>query len=599
MNLKQLPQEFLERMERMLGEEYPAFLQSYEEPRKFGLRVNTMKISVEEFQGLAPFHLTPIPWIPNGFYYEREDDPARHPFYYAGLYYLQEPSAMTPASILPVTPGEHVLDLCAAPGGKATALGAKLKGRGLLVANDISASRAKALLKNLEIFGIRNSFVTNAYPVKLAEQFAGAFDKILVDAPCSGEGMFRKDLANARVWSMQKVEECTRAQHEIIRQAVSMLRPGGLLLYSTCTFSPEENEQTVASLLQEYPEMRLVEIPWYEGFAHGRPELADGNAELTKCVRIFPHRMAGEGHFLALLYKKKDGEADAELRLSEVVETQQKDSSIMSSERACTEVMQEKAVRTNSGQAKVQLPDPVSVENMQMETDKNSLEIVISQESITTLHQNIYDENFVEQSEHESQDISKKRKRKSRDVNNLNLNGKARGKDKNCARERLTSGGKKSGLGKAVHTSSTQSDAAVLEEFLQDIAPVAGYTLADMDIHNGQVYYIRNRVPAGRGIPFLRNGLYFGELRKGRFEPSQSLAMALRASDYASVLDFQQADERVRRYLGGETVDVEDLPCARKKGWQLVCVDGYPLGWGKLVNGTLKNKYHPGWRMTV
>ncbi len=562
MNLEQLPQEFLERMERVLGEEYPAFLQSYEEPRKFGLRVNTMKISVEEFRRLAPFHLTPIPWIPNGFYYEREDDPARHPFYYAGLYYLQEPSAMTPASILPVMPGEHVLDLCAAPGGKATALGAKLKGQGLLVANDISASRAKALLKNLEIFGIRNSFVTNAYPAKLAEQFAGAFDKILVDAPCSGEGMFRKDLANARVWSMQKVEECTRTQHEIIRQAVSMLRPGGLLLYSTCTFSPEENEQTIASLLQEYPEMRLVEIPWYEGFAHGRPELADGNAELTKCVRIFPHRMAGEGHFLALLYKKKDGEADA-------------------------------------GQEKVHLTDPASVENMQMEMDKNSLERAISQESIIILQQSVAGENFVEQSEHESQDINKKRKRKTRDVDNLNLNRKARGKDKNSARERLISGGKKSGLGKAAHTASAQSDADVLKEFLQDIAPMAGYTLADMDIHNGQVYYIQNRVPAGRGIPFLRNGLYFGELRKGRFEPSQSLAMALRASDYASVLDFRQADERVRRYLGGETIDVEDLPCARKKGWQLVCVDGYPLGWGKLVNGTLKNKYHPGWRMTV
>ena len=511
MNLEQLPQEFLERMEHMLGEEYPAFLQSYEEPRKFGLRVNTMKISVEEFQRLAPFHLTPIPWIPNGFYYEREDDPARHPFYYAGLYYLQEPSAMTPASILPVMPGEHVLDLCAAPGGKATALGAKLAGEGLLVANDISASRAKALLKNLEIFGIRNSFVTNAYPAKLAEQFAGAFDKILVDAPCSGEGMFRKDLANARVWSLEKVKECAKTQHEIIRQAVSMLRPGGLLLYSTCTFSPEENEQTIASLLREHPELQLVELPWYEGFAHGRPELADGNPELTKCVRIFPHRMAGEGHFLALLYKKKDGEADTELRLSEMSEVQ-KDTYITSAENTYAEMMQKEAVQTNAG------------------------------------------------------------------------------KDKNSARERLALGGKKSGV---------QSDEAVLEEFLQDIAPAADYTFADMDIRNGQVYYIQNRVPAGRGIPFLRNGLYFGELRKGRFEPSQSLAMALRASDYASVLNFPQTDERVRRYLGGETIDVEDLPCARKKGWQLVCVDGYPLGWGKLVNGTLKNKYHPGWRMTV
>lgn len=516
MNLEQLPQEFLERMEHMLGEEYPAFLQSYEEPRKFGLRVNTMKISVEEFQRLAPFHLTPIPWIPNGFYYEREDDPARHPFYYAGLYYLQEPSAMTPASILPVMPGEHVLDLCAAPGGKATALGAKLAGEGLLVANDISASRAKALLKNLEIFGIRNSFVTNAYPAKLAEQFAGAFDKILVDAPCSGEGMFRKDLANARVWGLEKVKECAKTQHEIIRQAVSMLRPGGLLLYSTCTFSPEENEQTIASLLQEDTRMRLVEIPWQEGFSHGRPDLADGNVELEKCIRIFPHRMGGEGHFLALLYKKKEGEEDTALRLSEMLQAQAGAGVVSGKNTAAQEVP-------------------------------------------------------------ESQKINRKREKAGKAVDKPSSNRKRCGKDNH----------------------PSQSDADILEEFLQDIAPAAGYTFADMDIRNGQVYYIQNRVPAGRGIPFLRNGLYFGELRKGRFEPSQSLAMALRASDYASVLDFPQTDERVRRYLGGETIDVEDLPCERKKGWQLVCVDGYPLGWGKLVNGTLKNKYHPGWRMTV
>ena len=177
----------------------------------------------------------------------------------------------------------------------------------------------------------------------------------------------------------------------------------------------------------------------------------------------------------------------------------------------------------------------------------------------------------------ESQNINRKREKAGKAVDKPSSNRKRCGKENH----------------------PSQSDADILEEFLQDIAPAAGYTFADMDIHNGQVYYIQNRVPAGRGIPFLRNGLYFGELRKGRFEPSQSLAMALRASDYASVLDFPQADERVRRYLGGETIDVEDLPCERKKGWQLVCVDGYPLGWGKLVNGTLKNKYHPGWRMTV
>ena len=254
----ELPQEFLERMERMLGEEYKEFLRTYEEPRKFGLRVNTLKISVDEFVKLAPFHLMPIPWIDNGFYYEREDDPARHPFYYAGLYYLQEPSAMTPANILPVTPGEYVLDLCAAPGGKATALAAKLQGQGLLVANDISASRAKALLKNLEVFGVKNSFVTNAVPIRLAEQFDETFDKILVDAPCSGEGMFRKDMANAKAWSPEKVDACARTQRDITLQAVKMLRPGGMMLYSTCTFAEEENEGTIAYLLENCPEMELA-----------------------------------------------------------------------------------------------------------------------------------------------------------------------------------------------------------------------------------------------------------------------------------------------------------------------------------------------------
>ena len=467
MNLEQLPQEFLERMEHMLGEEYPAFLQSYEEPRKFGLRVNTMKISVEEFQRLAPFHLTPIPWIPNGFYYEREDDPARHPFYYAGLYYLQEPSAMTPASILPVMQGEHVLDLCAAPGGKATALGAKLAGEGLLVANDISASRAKALLKNLEIFGIRNSFVTNAYPAKLAEQFAGAFDKILVDAPCSGEGMFRKDLANARVWSLEKVKECAKTQHEIIRQAVSMLRPGGLLLYSTCTFSPEENEQTIEFLLQEYPQFKICDIKGYEGFSDGILKASlSGNEQLKKTIRIFPHKMEGEGHFIALLKKEE--------------------------EEAVSENLKEK------------------------------------------------------------------------EKNNRNKNEK----EKRLPDE--------------------------LTEFLKNVK--RKFDSSRIDMRGENVYYMPEGLPKLNGVRFLRSGLLLGELKKRRFEPSQALAMNLKKEEYENVLDFSVDDERIIKYLKGETLEVEDLVSSKEKGWYLVCVDGYPLGFGKLSGQMLKNKYLPGWR---
>ena len=533
-----LPEEFLERMEKMLGTEYEAFLKSYEEPRKFGLRVNTAKISVEKFQELAPFHLTPIPWIPNGFYYEREDDPARHPFYYAGLYYLQEPSAMTPATVLPVVSGERVLDLCAAPGGKATALGAKLRGEGLLVANDISASRAKALLKNLEIFGISNSYVTNAVPERLAEQFEESFDKILVDAPCSGEGMFRKDLANARVWSLEKVEECAKTQHTIIRSAVSMLRPGGLLLYSTCTFSPEENEQTIASLLAEKPEMELLEIPWYEGFSHGRPELADGNKALTRCVRIFPHKMDGEGHFLALLRKQRAGE--------------------------------------EPGAYSVALSGCEEEGRYMEQAEQNQWNAVVTAKTAEAP-----EENFGKK---------KQKAKKGKSEENFSSTGRKSGKrDSSVDNSR-----KKPGAGG--HSAAASERDAVLD-FLRGVN--AEYKEEAIEIRGGQVYYTKNRIPVSRSIPFLRNGLYMGEVRKGRFEPSQSLAMSLTGISYDSVIDLDQADGRVRKYLCGETIEVDDLTPVRASGWQLVCVDGYPLGWGKLVNGTLKNKYHPGWRMTV
>ena len=305
-----LPEAFQKKMKAILGEEYDDFLAGFEKPRHYGLRVNTAKITVEEFKELVPFHLTQIPWVENGFYYEEEDAPTRHPYYYAGLYYIQEPSAMTTASRLPVGPGERVLDLCAAPGGKATELGAKLFGEGLLVANDISASRVKALLKNIEVMGIPNSFLLNEVPAKIAEQFPAYFDKILVDAPCSGEGMFRKNPEAARVWSEEKPPECAKMQREIVKQAISMLKPGGMMIYSTCTFSPEENEQIIAWVLREFPEMQLIPMKGYEGFSEGRPDLADGNPELKKCVRIWPHHMDGEGHFVALMQKRRTPEMD-------------------------------------------------------------------------------------------------------------------------------------------------------------------------------------------------------------------------------------------------------------------------------------------------
>ena len=320
--IQTLPLPFLERMKEMLGDDYDAFLKSYKNPRTYGLRVNTAKLSCQDFQALSLFPIRPIPWINTGYFYEEESRPARCPYYQAGLYYLQEPSAMTPASRLPIEPGDFVLDLCAAPGGKATALGAALNDTGFLLANDISTSRARALLRNLELFGMKNMLVTDEKPAKLAQRFPAFFNKILLDAPCSGEGMFRKEEALARDWTPEKSAELSDIQKDLVLKAADMLRPGGMLLYSTCTFSPCEDEEVVAYLLRQRPDMELMEMPGYEGFSSGRPEYA-GTAdtsdseialnlnafnpeELQKCVRIFPHKMDGEGHFLALFRKKGD-----------------------------------------------------------------------------------------------------------------------------------------------------------------------------------------------------------------------------------------------------------------------------------------------------
>ena len=266
-----LPEPFLEKMRQLLGEEYPFYEKSYEKERVHGLRVNTSKISVEEFLNITPFQLRKIPWTENGFYYDEKEAVTKHPHYFAGLYYIQEPSAMIPAGILPVSPGENVLDLCAAPGGKATELGAKLGREGLLVANDISNSRAKGLLKNLELFGIGNVLVTSETPEKLLSYFPQFFDKILIDAPCSGEGMFRKDLSMAADWMEKGPSYYAEIQKNILETAAKMLKPGGKLVYSTCTFDPEENEKNIQFFLDHHADFSIEPLKeWKEGFSHGR-----------------------------------------------------------------------------------------------------------------------------------------------------------------------------------------------------------------------------------------------------------------------------------------------------------------------------------------
>ena len=467
-----LPQSFLDSMKEILGEDYEAFLAGFDGQRQYGLRVNTLKMNLEEFERIAPFHLKKVPWISNGYFYNAEDVPAKHPFYSAGLYYLQEPSAMTPASRLKVQPGERVLDLCAAPGGKATELGAALQGEGLLVANDINTARARALLRNLELFGISNSFVTNEPPHVLAERFPEFFHKIMVDAPCSGEGMFRKNPAVVDSWQEKGPEYFSKLQREIIVQAADMLLPGGMMFYSTCTFSPLENEKTITHLLKERPDMEVIPMEDYEGFAEGltsyRGEVFDESCKL--CRRIWPHKMSGEGHFMALLHKKNG--------------TQQ------------------------------QVQQTVSQSSIWWEKCKG---------------------------------LNKEQK-------------------------------------------------AAAEDFFSHVN--IAYDEKRIDVRGDNLYYLPAPKYDGRGLHFLRNGLFMGEFKKKRFEPSQPFALALHAQDFDQVLDFPADDERLSRYLRGETLDVSDLIAGEKKrkGWQLVMVAGHPLGFGKLVNNNLKNKYPAGWR---
>ncbi|MDO4648259.1 MAG: RsmB/NOP family class I SAM-dependent RNA methyltransferase [Eubacteriales bacterium] len=459
-----LPEAFESRMRDMLGEEYEAFEKSFSSSRTYGLRVNRSKILPEQLKEQVPFDLTPIPWIDNGYFYTEETKPSWCPYYQAGLYYLQEPSAMTPASRLPIEPGDYVLDLCAAPGGKATALGDALNGEGLLFANDISASRAKALMRNVELFGLTNACVTSEPPEKLVGKFPEFFDKIMLDAPCSGEGMFRKEEALLRDWTPEKSRELSEIQRKLVLNAVDMLRPGGMLLYSTCTFAPIEDEGTISWLLTERPEMELLEIPGYEGFAKGNPKWGNGDPRISRCVRIFPHQMEGEGHFLALL--QKNGEA------------------------AHTVISPRGNVNRDA---------------------KKWIQAFLDEIHLKSLGGKPFDWNRVE-------------------------------------------------------------------------------------VRNDKVYYLPPVDLDLRGIKFLRNGIYLGDMKKNRFEPSEPFALALRKGE-ADAVSLPVTDERLTRYLKGEPITLAPEETDRSKGWILLAADGHPFAFGKLVGQTLKNKYPVGWRV--
>lgn len=456
-----LPEKYELEMRRLLEGDYPLYEECLKEPRYFGLRVNELKISPDEFRDIVPFELKPVPWVKNGFYYKEEDKPALHPFYHAGLFYIQEPSAMLPASVLPVKEGDTVLDMCAAPGGKSTELGVKLKGRGLLVSNDISASRAKALLKNIELFGISNASVISENPYSILQKSDLLFDKILIDAPCSGEGMFRKDGKLRAAWEQNGPDFYSKIQREIIGYAADMLKSGGMMVYSTCTFNELENEGTLISLLSSRDDMELVDIPKEHGFYPGRTVTDEQKKyHMERAVRVYPFALKGEGHFVSLLKKK----------------------------------------------------------------------------------------------------------------------------------------GESAPGGFADVSSRAQKVSGEFEEFRSRL----GISLKDdrIRVSDGRVYYLPERefACASCKVRYLRNGLLLGEEKKKRFEPSQALAMSLKADEFDNVISLPAKDVRVEKYLKGETLTFNAGEIKADDGTVLFCVSGFPLGWGKLSGNVMKNKYLPGWR---
>lgn len=301
-----LPPDFVKQMKQLLQTEFTDFMDTYTQSPTRGLRINKQKILPDRLISQVPFELEPIPWCEEGYYFDYpKDRPGKHVYHAAGLYYIQDASAMAPALALDPQPGEKILDLCAAPGGKSTQIAAKMNGQGLLVSNEIDGKRIRVLIENLERLGITHSVVANETPERLAKHFPQFFDRILVDAPCSGEGMFRKDRDTRNRWSARLVDQCAQLQGRILDAAATMLRPGGRLVYSTCTFNQRENEGVIETFLATHPSFQLVPTPQQQHYKVGYGGIGS---------RLWPHHLRGEGHFIAVL-EKDTGDPARNLRL--------------------------------------------------------------------------------------------------------------------------------------------------------------------------------------------------------------------------------------------------------------------------------------------
>lgn len=478
-----LPIEFEKKMKAFLGNEWDDFLYSYDNNRFQALRFNTLKVQSpeERMRILKVLGISPdkkVSWADEAYYFDENVRPGKHPYHEMGLYYIQEPSAMSAAALLAPKPGMRVLDLCAAPGGKSTQLATYLGDSGLLVSNEINTQRSRILSQNIERMGIKNAIVTNEDSFVLASHFPGFFNAIQVDAPCSGEGMFRKLPEAIEQWSMENVAICAARQKEILDNAAVMLKPGGTIVYSTCTFSKEENENVIEYFLERHPDFTLEEME-----------------------RFWPHKVDGEGHFVAKLVRRG------------------------------------------------------SVNELGADYD------------------------VCEDSCNKVEDTGLKADRKTK----KNKNSKNR---KNETKPALT-----------------KENMKLLSEFLDETISedmAAWIKNSRLVMFGEQLYRLPDMEVDIKGLKVQRAGLHIGEFKKQRFEPSHSLALALKLSEAKNVVKLTWDDPQTTGFFNGQSVMLSDEQTAEcKKGWALVCVDGYTAGWGK-VNGTqVKNHYPKGLRNKI
>ncbi len=297
----EFPIKFSERMKMLIGDEYENFLRSYDTKINQGIRINTLKCRDTDAVAEKLGALGRVEWCSDGYYAEKASLSGNHPYHAAGVFYFQEPSAMSAAEGLPLPENPRILDLCAAPGGKTTHIGARMKNKGLLISNEIIPKRVAVLAENIERMGLTNTIVTSESPSKLSEKFPAFFDGIIVDAPCSGEGMFRKEPQAVAEWSVAHTLSCAERQKNILDDAYKMLKTGGYIMYSTCTFSFDENEKIVQYMVEKY-NMEICDIPCLSCLSDGIGSFPG----IEKCRRVFPHKQNGEGHFAALLQKAEN-----------------------------------------------------------------------------------------------------------------------------------------------------------------------------------------------------------------------------------------------------------------------------------------------------